>query len=275
MRTFRVLHIAEIKEPLGFPVQFPDRVQFLFRHFRLCYGFGQRILQFTQAVPDLCLPRGNLFLGGGHQRPCRVRAAMAGRAGRHQCLALQRADQVMAVIGGSVFRGFFRHMAAGAVQPHFCVLAGQEGFHFRMLRFQHRGAGARLLPVLEAHFVIVRQDRFRCHLFPAGIWHHGFVLVRSKIVLNMALAAVQRFGINGGNILSQCFLHITVGDDNLAVVSLVVPMAGITGNRLRHLAHHFIEGKSVHANALFVHHFGEVRCLAGNTLGLVMGTGRL
>ena len=166
-------------------------------------------------------------------------------------------------------------MAAGAVQPHLCVLAGQEGFHFRMLCFQHLGACPRLLPVLEAHFVIVGQDRFRRHLFLAGIGHHGFVLVRSKIVLDVALAAVQCFWIDGGNIFPQRLVHIAVGDDNLAVVSFVVPVAGIAGNRLRHLAHHFVKGEAVHAHALFVHHFGEVRRLAGDALGLIMGAGRL
>ena len=275
MGAFGVLHVAEVEVPLCLPVQLPHRVQLVLRHFAFRYSFRQRVLQPAQAVPDLGLPGGNFLLGGGDQCFRRVGAAVAGRAGGHNRLALQRAHQVMAVVGASVLRGLFRHMAAGAVQAHLRVGAGQEGFHFRMLCLQHGRAGSRLLPVLESDPVVVGQDRVRRHLFLAVVGHHRLAVFRREVVLDMALAAVEYLRVDRRHVLAQCLLHIAVGDHDLAVVALVVPVAGVAGDRLGHLSHDVVKGTAVDLHAFLVHHLREVRRLAGNAVGLPVGALRL
>ena len=83
MRALRILHVAEIKEPLGFPVQLPYLVQFLFGHLSFRHSSRQHVFQFTQAVPDLRLPHGHPLLCTGYQGSGIVRAAMAGSTGCH------------------------------------------------------------------------------------------------------------------------------------------------------------------------------------------------
>ena len=190
MSAFGILHIAEVEEPLGFSVQFSHFFQFFRIQAVVRHRLGDPVLQRGKAVADLRFPPGHLGLDLTDPGCNCFSAAMAFSALGQQRFAVQRADQVMVMILRAAFRGLDRHMAVRAAQDG-GMPALQVGLQFRMLCLEHLCAGSRLLPVVEAHRVVISQNRFRRHLRHAVVGHHGFAVFRGKIVFNMALAAGQ------------------------------------------------------------------------------------
>ena len=251
-------------------MQFPDRVQFLFAHTARFNSSCQRILQGRQPVADFGFAAGYLRLDLAYPGGDRFSASVAFSALVQQDFAVQRAYQVMIMILRAAFRGLYRHMAVRAAQ-HGRMLALQVGFQFRMLCLEHLRAGPRLLPVREAKLIIVGQDCFRRHFRYAVIGHHGLAVLGRKVILNMALSAGKRRGVDLRLVFSQRFVHILVRHDHLAVVSVIPAVAGIAGNGVGRLGHYFIEGHGIDADALLFDHLVHIRRLAGQAVGLGMG----
>ena len=188
MCTFGVLNIVKVKEPLGLPVQFPDRVQFFFAHLPVFHRLRQCVLQGRQPVADFGLPSGNLRLDFTHPGGYRFAASVAFRTLVQDSFTAQRAHQMVVMILDPALGGLHRHMAVRAAQNR-SMLALDPGLQFRMLGLEHLRACAGLFPVGEADPVIVGQNRFGRHFLHAVIRHHRLAVFRRKVVLNMALSA--------------------------------------------------------------------------------------
>ena len=135
-----------------------------------------------------------------------------------------------------------------------------------MLRLQKIRPGALLRPVGEAHLVIVCKNRLRRHFRDAVIGHHGFLIRRREIILDMALPAGERRRIDLLRAVSQRLVHIRVRDHDLPGISRVVPVAIIAADVFLHQRHRLVEGNGISPDAHVVNELGEVRRLAGQAV---------
>ena len=195
MRAFGILDIAEIKVPLGFPVQLAESLHLFLVQFPGFDRRGKSILKSREAVTDLGFPTGDLCLDLAYTGGDRLAASMALGALVQDRLAAQRADHMMVMILNAALCGCLRHMAVRAGEDG-GMPALEIGLQFRMLRLEHLGSRTGLLPVGEAHRVVIGQDRFGCHFLDAVVGHHGLAVFRRKVILDMALSAGKRSGVN-------------------------------------------------------------------------------
>ena len=210
---------------------------------------------------------------------------MADRAGLEQGLALQGADQLVAVVDRAVLAHFDLHVAVGAAHAVGRVDALEDGFKLGMLGLEHMGAGAGLDPVVEADSavlvrgrVVIGQDRLRGHLRDAVIGHHGLVVRLAvliavhggEVILDVALAAGEHAGVDGLHVFAQGLGDVGVGHLEGALAAGLVAVAGVAGDALAargDLLIDLVEILRVDAHALILNHFREGGGLAGQAAG--------
>ena len=86
----------------------------------------------------------------------------------------------------------------------------------------------------------------------------------------MALAAGQGRCHDFADILSQRFIHILMGHNHFPAVPVICSVAGVAGNGVGCLRHHFFKGHGINADALFRNQLMYIRRLAGQAVGLGM-----
>ena len=253
-------------------MQLANGVQVLLAPFAGLRGLGQLVLHAAQLVADFRLAGGDPLLDAVDE-PGHVGVAVAGGAGLQQRLALQRADQLVVVVGHAALGGLRRHVAVRAAE-HRGVLALQHGLHLGVLRLEQLGARALLNPVVEAravlvfHPVVVGQDGLGGHGLHAVVGHHGLAVGGGEVVFDVALAAGQRGGLDVAHVLAQSLVHVLVGDLQLAAVAAVVAVAGVAVDVVGRLGHDLVKVLAVDADALLGDHLVQIRRLAGEAVGL-------
>ena len=195
---------------------------------------------------------------------------MAGGAGGLDGIALQRADQGMAQVGGAVFLGHLFHVAVRAGE-HAGVHAASAhvGFKLGVLGFQLLDAGAGVGVVGKADGLVERVHIVRVHDGKASVGQGGGFSVRGEVVFHVAL------GAHGG--LSGYLAHVIAHGVGQVQVGHGVAFAGGVSMTIV-AAHGFVDvlqrvlkGNAVGFVAHFIHHMGVVRGFAGPAVGQLMG----
>ena len=196
---------------------------------------------------------------------------VAAGAGGHNGFAVQGADQVVALEGGSVFPGHLFHMAVRAGE-HAGMYAARAhvGFKLGVLGLELAHAGPGIGVVREIQGFVVGVHVVGIHDRQAGIGQGGRFGVRCEVILHMALGAHRRLGRNLGEIFAHGVRQVGMGHG--VPLGRVVGVAGIAAHAFVDVRQGIVERNGIRAHALLVHHMGEVRRFAGEAVGQLMGT---
>ena len=223
--------------------------------------------QLVLAVGGLLLPLDDL--------PRQV--GMAALALLHDGRILGGVHQVVGAVLGAVLGLGGGHVAVGAgvaLLGHGGLRAAVDSLELGVLGLQHGGAGLGVLPILEAHLVVVGENGLGGHALEPRVGIRGGLGLGGEVVLVVALAA--HLGIGGDliHIGTHGIHEELLGDRGLRRVVL---MAVVAADGLGHLHEHLGEGLLVGRIALGVHHGGVLGRLAGDAVGqrVLVHAGRL
>ena len=188
--------------------------------------------QLVLAVGGLLLPLDDL--------PRQV--GMAALALLHDGRILGGVHQVVGAVLGAVLGLGGGHVAIGAgvaLLGHGGLRAAVDSLELGMLGLQHGGAGLGVLPILEAHLVVVGENGLGGHALEPRVGIRGGLGLGSEVILVVALAA--HLGIGGDliHIGTHGIHEELLGDRGLRRVVL---MAVVAADGLGHLHEHLGEG---------------------------------